>query len=209
MYRLQIFVIEKNTITFLKTIYMRKLKLQVQMTIDGFVAGPDGQLDWMWIPGKQDESIFQHVIELADSCDTILLGRKMTREFIDYWENVVDNQPDSPELALAQRMVNMRKIAFSRTQTAITGRNLEVENGDLAAAVQALKNEPGKDIMVYGGANFVSSLISQNLIDEYFIFRNPVAIGNGLSIFKEKKLLELESTIAYKSGKVLLKYLPV
>jgi dihydrofolate reductase len=188
---------------------MRKLKLQVQMTIDGFVAGPEGQLDWMWIPREQDESMFQRVIELADSCDTILLGRKMTREFIDYWENVVDNQPDSPELALAQRMVNMRKIAFSRTQTAISGRNLEVENGDLVAAVQALKKEPGKDIMVYGGANFASSLISENLVDEYFIFRNPVAIGNGLSIFKEKKVMKLESTTPYKNGKALIKYLPV
>ena len=179
------------------------------MTIDGFVAGPDGQLDWMWIPGERDESIFRRVIELADSCDAILLGRKMTREFIDHWENVVDNQPGSPEHSLAQRMVNMRKIVFSHTQTAINGRKVEVENGDLAAAVQALKKEPGKDIIVYGGANFVSSLISQNLIDEYFIFRNPVAIGNGLSIFKEEKLLKLDSSTAYKNGKILNKYLPV
>ena len=178
------------------------------MTIDGFVAGPDGQLDWMWM-GERDESIDQRVIELADSCDTILLGRNMTRGFIDLWENVVDNQPDSREQSLAQRMVNMRKIVFSRTQTAIDGRNLAVENGDLAAAVQALKKEPGKDIIVYGGANFVSSLISQNLIDEYFIFRNPVAIGRGLSIFKEQKLLKLEGSTVYKNGKILDKYLPV
>lgn len=188
---------------------MRKLKLQVQMTLDGFVAGPEGQLDWMWITGERDEAGFRKAIELADSCDTILLGRKMTREFIDHWENVVDNQPDSVEQSLAQRMVNMRKIAFSRTQTAIAGRNLEVENGDLATVVQALKKEPGKDIMVYGGANFVSSLISQDLIDEYFIIRNPVAIGNGLSIFKEKKQLKLDSSIVYKNGKILNKYLPV
>ena len=188
---------------------MRKLKLQVQMTIDGFVAGPDGQLDWMWMTGKRDESIDRRVIELADSCDTILLGRNMTPEFIDHWENVVDNQPDRPEQSLAQRMVNMRKIVFSRTRTAINGKNLEVENGDLAAAIRALKKEPGKDIIVYGGANFVSSLISQNLIDEYFIFSNPVAIGNGLSIFKEKKLLILDSSTTYKNGKILNKYLPV
>lgn len=188
---------------------MRKLKLQVQMTIDGFVAGPNGELDWMWIPGERDEAVFRKVIELADSCDTILLGRKMTREFIDHWENVADNQPNSLEQPLAQLMVNMRKIAFSNTQTAITGRNLKVENGDLVAAVQALKKEPGKDIMVYGGANFASSLISLNLVDEYFIFLNPVAIGAGLSIFKERKIMKLESSTAYKDGKVLNKYLPV
>lgn len=190
---------------------MRKLKLQVQMTIDGFVAGPNGELDWIWLSGKQDDSILQHVVELADGCDTILLGRGMIRGFIDHWENVVDNLPDSPEQALAQRMVNMRKIVFSRTQTDIKGRNLEVENGDMVAAVQALKKAPGKDIMVYGGATFASSLISQNLVDEYYIFRNPVAIGEGLSIFKEKKVLELapDSSISYKHGKVLNKYLAV
>lgn len=187
---------------------MRKLKLQVQMTIDGFVAGPNGELDWMWI-GKRDETILQHVIELADACDTILLGRKMTREFIDHWENVLDNQPESHEQPLAQRMVNLRKIVFSRTQTMIKGRNVEVENGDLAAAVHTLKRQPGKDIMVYGGATFVSSLISQNLVDEYYIFRRPVAIGSGLSIFKAQKPLELDSSITYKNGTILNKYRPV
>jgi len=166
-------------------------------------------VSWTGMWAAAEESVGRKVIELADSCDTILLGRKMTREFIDHWEDKVDNQPDSPEQSLAHRMVNMRKIVFSRTETAIPGRNLEVENGDLATAVQALKKEPGKDIMVYGGANFVSSLISLNLIDEYFIFVCPAAIGQGLSIFKEKKLLKLESSIAYKHGKVLNKYLPV
>jgi dihydrofolate reductase len=187
---------------------MRKLKLQVQMTLDGFVAGPNGELDWMWV-GKRDESILQDVIKLADTCDTILLGRKMTPEFIHYWENVLDNQPSSVEQPLAQRMVNMRKIVFSRTQTAIKGRNLQVENGDAAAAVHALEEQPGKDIMVYGGATFVSSLISQNLVDEYYIFRKPVAIGHGLSIFKEQRLLELHSSITYKDGTILTKYMPV
>jgi dihydrofolate reductase len=132
----------------------------------------------------------------------------MTREFIDYWENVLDNQRESHEQPLAKQMVSMRKIAFSRTQTAIKGRNLAVENGDLVAAVQALKKESGKDIMVYGGATFVRSLISQNLVDEYYIFRRPVAIGNGLAIFKEQKILELGSTVAYKNGTMLHKYLP-
>ena len=187
---------------------MRKLKLQVQMTLDGFVAGPNGELDWIWI-GKRDEAILQDVIKLADTCDTILLGRKMTREFIDHWENVLDNQPESKEQPLAQRMVNMRKIVFSRTETTIKGRNLEVENGDLTAAVHALKKQTGKDIMVYGGATFVSSLISLNLVDEYYIFRKPVAIGSGLSIFKEQRLLELDSSITYKDGTMLNKYLPV
>ena len=186
---------------------MRKLKLQVQMTLDGFVAGPNGELDWMWI-GKRDETILTKVIELADTCDTILLGRKMTREFIDHWENVLENQRDGVDHALSERMVSMRKIVYSRREKAIKGRNAEIENGDLATTIHVLKKQEGKDIMVYGGATFVSSLISQNLIDEYYIFRRPVAIGTGLSIFKEQKALELESSIIYKNGVLLNKYRP-
>ncbi len=193
---------------------MRKLKLQVQMTIDGFVAGPNGENDWVVIPGKQDPEALQQIIsfgvELADSCDTFLLGRKLAAAgFFTHWENVADNQPENPWNPLAQLIVNHRKIAFSGSETTLPGRNLEVENGDLATVVQSLKNQPGKDILVYGGAGFVSSLVSLNLIDEYYIITNPVAIGTGLSIFKERKILNLESTIAYKHGKVLNKYLPV
>jgi dihydrofolate reductase len=72
-----------------------------------------------------------------------------------------------------------------------------------------MKKQPGKDIMVYGGATFVSSLISQNLIEEYYIFRRPVAIGSGLSIFKELRPLELESSINYKNGTLLNNYRPI
>jgi len=179
------------------------------MSIDGFVAGPNGEIDWQFLPGSApDPDSFKTVIDIAESSDVILLGRKMTREFIDYWENVVDNQPDNPMHSFAQTMVNTRKITFSRTEENIKGRNLETENGDLATAIKALKQEEGKDILVYGGAGFVSSLVDLDLIDEYYIIRNPVAIGIGLSIFKERKILNLESSTSFKSGKILNKYLP-
>ena len=187
---------------------MRKLKLQMQMTIDGFVAGPNGEQDWVWL-SPPDPTGFQKIFELAETSDTLLLGRKMTREFIDHWENVADNLPDNPTNALAKLIVDMRKIAFSKTETDITGRNLEVENGDLVSRVEALKKESGKDILVYGGADFVSSLIDQDLIDEYYIIVNPVAIGKGLPVFNGRKVLKLESSLALNSGKVLNKYLPV
>jgi dihydrofolate reductase len=188
---------------------MRKLKLQMHMTMDGFVGRTNGDTDWMWLPGERDENGFLDVVKLAESCDTLLLGRKMTRIFIDHWENMADTQPDNPAWHLAQLIVDMRKIAFSKTATTIAGRNLEVENGDLAAVVRELKSQPGKDILVYGGADFVSSLISLNLIDEYTLIVNPVAIGQGMSIFKEQKQLKLLSSHAYKSGKIITKYIPV
>ena len=193
---------------------MRKLKLQMQMTVDGFVAGPNGEQDWVFASGKQDPEALQQIVDfsvgLAASCDTILLGRKLSHGgFIDYWKNVGENQPDNPWNPFGKLMVSHRKIAFSHTETAIAGYNVEVENGDLATVVQALKNQPGKDLLVYGGVNFVSSLVSLNLIDEYYLIVNPIAIGSGLSIFKDRKVLELESSIAFKHGKVLNKYLPV
>ncbi|MES2419404.1 MAG: dihydrofolate reductase family protein [Bacteroidota bacterium] len=105
----------------------------------------------------------------------------------------------------------MRNIVFSHTDTAINGRNIEVESEseDLATAIQALKNQPDKDILVYGWVEFVSSLTNLNLFDEYYIIVYPVTIGKGLIIFKEQKILKLESTITYKDGKVLNKYLSV
>ncbi|MDB5017302.1 MAG: deaminase [Mucilaginibacter sp.] len=193
---------------------MRKLKLQIQTSLDGFVAGPNGEGDWLFLSGKNDPEALQQVIafnvELASSSDTLLMGRKMAGPgFFKHWENVAHNLPDNPWHQMAQLIVNLRKIAFSRSEINLSGRNLEVENGNLATVVQALKEQPGKDILVYGGADFVSSLISLNLIDEYYLIICPVAIGAGLSIFKERKILKLESSIAFKHGKILNKYLPV
>ena len=81
---------------------MRKLKLQMQITVDGFVAGPNGELDWMtW---AMDEKAVALVNHLADTSDTILMGRKMTPGFVTYWEGV---KPDSPEYDFAQKMVGI------------------------------------------------------------------------------------------------------
>jgi len=192
---------------------MRKLKLQIQMTIDGFVGGPNGENDWVFSSGPPNPEALKQMVgfgaELAAGCDTLLLGRKLAGSgFCTYWEGVADSQPENPWHPLAQLIAGHRKIAFSSTEPTLTGRNLEVENGDLATTVQALKEHPGKDILVYGGAGFVSSLVSLNLIDEYYLIVNPVAIGAGLSIFKERKILKLESSFAFKSGKMLHKYLP-
>lgn len=189
---------------------MRKLKLQMQITVDGFVAGPNGENDWVFIPGKQDPAALQFTTDLAAGCDTILAGSKLMHGWIDHWQNVLDNQPDSPWRAFAQLMVGHRKIIFSRNaDTKIPGPNIEMENGDLATVVNALKNQPGKDLLAYGGVDFVRSLISLNLIDEYYMVVNPVAIGSGLTIFRDRKVLQLESSVAYTNGKVLNKYLPV
>ena len=184
---------------------MGKLKLQMQITVDGYVAGPEGQLDWMTF--DMDAGLLTFINHLTDTSDTILLGRKMTGGFIKYWEHAV-TQKDSPEYDFAQKMVGLPKVVFSKTLQRVEGKNVRVENGDLADAVKQLKSRPGKDIIVYGGATFVSSLIEHGLIDEMSFFVNPVAIGNGMRVFKGKKPLKLAGSTAYPSGIVVNTYLP-
>jgi dihydrofolate reductase len=184
---------------------MRKLKLQMQITVDGFVAGPEGQLDWMtW---EMDEKLISFINHLTDTSDTILLGRKMTEGFVKYWEHVI-TQTDSPEYAFGQKMVNTPKVAFSRTLSSVEGQNVRVENRPVVEAVNELKSRDGKDMIVYGGAAFVTSLIEHKLIDELNFFVNPVAIGEGLRVFAARTPLELVGSVAYASGIVVNTYQP-
>jgi dihydrofolate reductase len=175
----------------------------MQVTVDGYVAGPEGQLDWMTF--DMDPGLLAFITHLTDTCDTILLGRKMTEGFIKYWEQAV-TQKDSPEYAFAQQMVGYPKVVFSKTVKHVEGKNVRVENGEVAAAVKEMKGRPGKDIVVYGGATFVSSLIEQGLIDEMNFFVNPVAIGNGLRVFKGRAPLKLDTSTAYPCGIVVNTY---
>ena len=184
---------------------MRKLKLQMQVTVDGCVAGPEGQLDWMTF--DMDPGLLALINQLTDTSDTILLGRKMTGDFIKYWEQAV-TQTDSPEYSFALKMVGLPKVVFSKTLQHVDGKNVRVENGDMVGAVKQLKSQPGKDLIVYGGASFVSSLIDNGLIDEMNFFLNPVGIGNGLRVFKGKKPLKLTGSKAYACGIVVNSYLP-
>jgi dihydrofolate reductase len=184
---------------------MRKLKLQMQISADGFVAGPEGQLDWMtW---NMDEKLQEFINHLTDTSDTILLGRKMTPGFIKYWEHEITT-PEGSQYTFARKMVDLQKIVFSKTLSAIDGQNVRVENGDLKNAVYQLKRAPGSDIVVYGGATFVSSLIENTLIDEFNLFVNPVVIGSGLRIFHDRRSFQLISSVAYACGIVVNIYKP-
>jgi len=182
---------------------MRKLKLQMQMSVDGFVAGPEGQLDWMtW---NLDDKLKSFINEVTDSIDTILLGRKMTDEFNAHWEAIV-NKPEDESQLFAKKMVDAKKIVFSKSQKTISGINTTISNENLTDAVNKLKAQTGKDIVVYGGANFVSNLIKENLIDEFNLFINPTAIGNGLRIFFDRENLQLIKSQSYECGVVVNTY---
>jgi len=190
---------------------MRKLKLQMSITLDGFVAGPNGELDWMNSDmAMEDDKLLQYMNFLIDSSDTILMGRKMTDEFVNYWTNVVKN-PKSRDYAFAKKMVDTPKVVFTRTLDESPWPNTVLAKSDIVEEVNALKNRPGKDLLVYGGAGFVSSLIKHDLIDEYHFLVNPVAIVKGMTIFSELgryfKLKQIDAT-PYECGITVHNYLP-
>jgi dihydrofolate reductase len=177
---------------------MRRLKLQVQISIDGFVStGPNDEqkwVTWAW------EEIRPHVLALADSTDTILIGRKLAIDYIPYWQEV------------GQRIVRAKKVVFTKTLTTTDGwDNTRLATGDLVEEVNKLKKEPGKDIIVYGGSSFVSALIKEGLIDEFHLFINPVVLGHGGPIFdglSDFKQLRLQHSTVFPSGIVHLHYEP-
>lgn len=188
---------------------MRKLKLQMQLSVDGFVARENGALDWMtW---DRDDDLLKYITDLTDSVDTILMGRKMTNDFIVYWLTVLKN-PGSDEFPFAQKMIDIPKVVFTRTVDQHDWINTTLAKGDLVEEVNELKKKNGKGIVVYGGAGFVSSLIKENLIDEYHLFVNPTAIGKGMQIFNQvnnKFPLRLVNSTKFKPGIVINQYEPV
>ena len=187
----------------------RKLKLQMQISVDGYSAGPNGELDWMtW---DWDDKLKKYVSELTNSFDTILLGRKMTDGFISHWTNVTQN-PDNPNFDAAKIFVDTPKVVFTKTLDKSEWKNTTLAKEDIVDEVNKIKHQDGKDIIVYGGVNFVSSLIKNNLIDEYHLFINPTAIGKGLSIFSgsaNKFKLKLIKSQSFECGIVHNLYKPV
>jgi dihydrofolate reductase len=187
---------------------MRKLKLQTQMTIDGYMAGPGGELDWVTF--DWDDKLKDYVTALTEGVDTIVLGRKLAEGFIPHWASVAAD-PSNPEQAAGQKYTSTPKVVFSKTLEASKWDNTVLARGDLSEEINKLKQQDGGDIIAYGGAKFVSSLIRHKLIDEFHLFINPVAIGQGMPIFQDlgdRQDLHLVETIPFACGIVVLHYQP-
>lgn len=188
---------------------MRKLKLQVQITVDGFITGPSGEMDWMTFPWSED--IIEYVREITKPVDTIILGRKLAEGFIPHWENVVQD-PKNPEYEGGLKYTLTRKIVFTKTLDKSIWNNTEIAKGELVEEITNLKNKEGKDIIVFGGGTFVSALIKNKLIDELHLFVNPSAIGSGMPIFKELTAMQKFSVVNVKHfecGIITLIYKPI
>lgn len=187
---------------------MRKLKLQVQMTVDGYISGPNGEMDfmvWNW-----DDELRDYVTDLTEPVDCIVLGRKLAQGFIPHWAAVAAD-PGHPEFTAGQKFTNTHKVVFTKTLDRSEWGNTVLAKGDLVDEITQLKKQDGEDIIAYGGASFVSALVKHGLIDEFHLFINPAAIGSGRTIFKELKAkqdLRLVRVRSFDCGIVILNYAP-
>ena len=123
---------------------MRKLKLQVQTKIDGFISGQNGEMDWMKFPWTDD--IVNYVREITKNVDTIVLGRKLAEGFIPHWENVAKD-PNNPEYEGGIKYAKTPKIVFTKTIKKSIWENTDVANGELVEEINKLKNLNGKLIL--------------------------------------------------------------
>jgi dihydrofolate reductase len=187
---------------------MRKVKLQMQVSVDGLVAGPNGEQDWMvW---DWDDVLKEYVTGLTDTSDTMLIGRVLYQGMATYWPAAAAD-PEGKDIEFAHKMNNIQKVVFSKTLSTVEWNNSRLAAGTLDDVVAKLKKMPGKDLIIYGGARIVSSFIKLGLIDEYHLFVNPVVLGNGMPIWKEimeRMKMKLIKTTVSNSGIVILCFQP-
>jgi dihydrofolate reductase len=191
---------------------MRKLKLQVQLSVDGYLASVDEKTDWfVWNWGEPwtwDEELKKYHNDLTSSVDCILLSRKMAVEgFVHHWAAAALRGGDQSRFA--KKIGDAKKIVFSKTLDKSVWDNTTIAKGNFVDEINELKRQEGKDIIAYGGATFVSSLIRARLVDEYHLFFNPVVLGKGLPIFGELDTpmnLNPVSAKKYPSGMTVVRY---
>lgn len=191
--------------------YMRKLIVSMNITLDGYVAGPDGELDWhhrCW-----NEEMARCATEELGGASTLLFGRKTYSAMAGYWPGKLrDFCCRDEDLAFADMINNREKIVFSKTLEETCWNNSRLAQSDLSRVVLQLKKQTGKDILVYGSATLVSELLRRQLIDEYALWLHPVMLGKGKLFFKPLNYsteLQLYQSTVFKTGVTLLRYGPI
>ena len=185
---------------------MRKLVLFMHMSLDGFAADPNRGLDFL----SYDEELQQYADDLVKTVGSPVYGRITYQLMESYWPTVLKN-PNATGHALkhAQWVENVPKIVFSKTLTEVTWNNTQIVNGNLAEEVNKLKQQPGKDLAIFGSPGLSTNLMNEGLIDEYKLTVHPIILGNGISVFTNnntKNKLKLLDSKTLKSGVVTLHY---
>ena len=182
---------------------MRKLIYSMGVSLDGFVAGPGGEIDW----SAPDEELHRFHNEQTRELGAHFCGRRLYEE-MTYWETADENPASSEiELEFARIWQSLPKIVFSQTLDKVEG-NARLATSGIAEEVAKLKDQPGKDLAV-GGAGLASAFTKLGLIDEYRLFVSPVVLGGGTPFFpalEEKIDLELIETRTFGSRVVYARY---
>lgn len=188
---------------------MRRVFIYLTMSLDGFIAGPNNELDWML--QTADPELTRDMVTLFEGVDAGFLGYPTYAGMIPYWRSVAaDASASEGARAIANAVNKLRPIAISRTPVELVSDNADLlvakDDDALVEAVASIKGLPGKDIGLSGGVRTAQRFIRLSLVDEYVLHIHPVAIGAGKPLFLEKVDLELISTKAYPSGVVRLRY---
>ena len=187
---------------------MSKIITTTWITLDGFIAGPNEEMDW--IGEIYDEAMGKYEDDLVSSADTLLLGRVTYQSFAGSWPHVPDNPTASEgEKEYARKVNAMRKIVFSRTLEKVEWNNSTLVKEVVPEDIAQLKREPGRDMLIYGSASLVRTLTNFGLIDEYQLLVHPIILGSGKPLFqdiKDRAKLKLVNTKTHPSGVIVLSY---
>jgi dihydrofolate reductase len=179
---------------------MRKLIVQELVTIDGFFAGPNGEIDWHNV----DDEYREYAKDFLNSLDVLLFGRVTYQLMASYWPTASND--------IAHKMNTLPKIVFSKTLWKVEWQNTRLVIENVIEEVKNLKQQPGKDLAILGSAALVSYLMNAGLIDEYQITVVPIVLGNGKPLFKDihdRVTMKLLKSKTLRSGSVQLFYQPL
>jgi dihydrofolate reductase len=192
--------------TTLKNRKMRKIISFVHMSLDGYVAGPKGEMDWI----KVDEEIFDHVGKRIENSDTALYGRVTYQMMEDYWPTAGDQPTASKhDMEHSKWYKKVQKIVLSKSLKDMGSSNTKIIGDDLSVKINEVKQQAGSDILLFGSPTATHSLMKLNLIDGYWLFVNPIVLGQGIPLFEDvrnKIKLKLLNTRQFTSGVTELNY---
>lgn len=185
---------------------MRKVISFMHVSLDGFVAGPKGEMDWIRVDGE----IFELASEATQSADLALYGRTTFQMMDAYWPTAGDKPKASKHDKEHSTWYNqVDKVVLSKSLAGQQIPKVTIVNGDLRSQIGKFKEAPGKDIVIFGSPRAVHSLMKEDLVDEIWLFVNPVLLGSGIPMFKDidtRKSMTLLLDKRFPSGVVALKY---
>ena len=185
---------------------MRKLIFFMHTSLDGFVAGPNGEMNWINV----DESIFDFVATMTEKADTALYGRITYEMMQSYWPTAGEEPNASKHDIEHSAWYNkVSKVVLSKTIDEAGLQNTKVISDQLSDNINNLKQQAGKNILIFGSPGASQSLLNQGLIDEFWLFVNPIILGKGRPLFEDITniiKLKLVESKTFECGVIALHY---